>query len=426
MQKKKIIKGLLLLLAVSGAGWWFWQEPHPSVEARTQEAGQPGDRGAAAGGRRGGRGGGNRPVPVLVTAAKTGNLRIVQTAVGTVVPSAVVTVRSRVNGQLVKVLFKEGQLVKAGELLAELDPRPFQVQLTQVQGQALRNQALLRNTELDLERYKTLQAQDSIASQQVDAQASLVQQYKGTVLADQGLVDNAKLQLSFTRIVAPFNGRVGLRPIDVGNNITTTDALAVVNAVDPIHVVFTLPEDRVANLVQRLQATRKSGAGLPVEVWDRSNTTLLDKGSLLSLDNQIDTTSGTIKLKAQFKNDKNTLFPNQFVNVRLLSDTQKEVIMVSSAAIQHGSAGAYVYLLTDDVKGKKVVVTPVTVGGADGDQVCITQGLHVGDQVVISGIDKLRDGAKVIVSSGKAGAGGREHRRNGAGGGQRHRPEAAA
>lgn len=457
MQNGKVFPGILLALVLaSGASWWYWSHSKAATEPNAESP-----RGQGSGKARGGFGNGdNRPVAVLAASVKTGDIRIVQTALGTVTPSAVVTVSSRVNGQLTRILFKEGQLVRAGELLAEIDPRPFQATLSQVQGQALRNQALLRNSQIDLERYKTLQAQDSIAVQQVDAQASLVQQYQGTVQSDQGVVDNAKLQLSFTRITSPISGRIGLRQVDMGNNITTTNALAVVNTVDPIHVVFTLPEDRVSDLVNRFQAAKKSGKGLPVEAWDRGNTNLLAKGSLLSLDNQIDTTSGTVKLKAQFTNEGSTLFPNQFVNVRLLSNTLRDVTVVPNAAIQRGSAGTFVYKITRGKKdaskvapndaqknaprdfqkdtasnvpkgvpaeglkkesGRKgnggktetVTVQVVRLGSVDGDNVEVLDGLKPGDQVVISGIDKLKENAKVIVTrpDGNSGKGGRRGNR---------------
>lgn len=444
MQNGKVIPGILLAIVLaSGSGWWYWNHSKATTESSTKESGD-----ASFGRKRGGFGNGdNRPTPVLATRVKAGDIRVIQTALGTVIPSAVVTVSSRVNGQLTRILFKEGQLVRAGDLLAEIDPRPFQATLSQVQGQALRNQALLRNSQIDLERYKTLQAQDSIAVQQVDAQASLVQQYQGTVQADQGLVDNAKLQLSFTRITSPISGRIGLRQVDMGNNITTTNALAVINTVDPIHVVFTLPEDRVSDLVKQFQNAHQSGKNLLVEAWDRSNTNLLAKGSLLSLDNQIDTSSGTVKLKAQFSNHENSLFPNQFVNVRLLSNTLRDVTVVSNAAIQRGSAGTFVYKITADKnkpdfaknnvpnnpgkrtglennpetpakpstsesprngnreggrngggKPQSVVVQPVRLGVVDGDLIEVLDGLQPGDQVVVSGIDKLKDNAKVIVT----------------------------
>lgn len=455
MQNGKVVPGILLAIVLaSGSGWWYWNHAKANVASNAKESGDSGS------GRKRGGGfgsGDNRPTPVLAERAKSGDIRVIQTALGTVTPSAAVTVTSRVNGQLTRILFKEGQLVRAGELLAEIDPRPFQAALAQVQGQATRDQALLRNSQIDLERYKTLQAQDSIASQQVDAQASLVQQYLGTVQADQGLVDNARLQLSFTRITSPISGRIGLRQMDNGNNIITANTIAVVNTVDPIHVVFTLPEDRVSDLVKRFQESKKSGKGLSVEAWDRGNTKLLARGSLLSLDNQIDTTSGTVKLKAQFSNEDSTLFPNQFVNVRLLSNTLHDVTIVPNTAIQHGSAGTFVYKISreknnlqkentkdkakdkakdntdeasniavkeipkdatnaataDDARGgwskngkrggnngpvSNVKVQTVQLGIVDGDYVEVLDGLRLGDQVVVSGIEKLKDNAKVIVS----------------------------
>lgn len=410
MKNGKVIPGILIFAILTSGSWWYFNQAKATAAtgSETKNNAESGKK------HRGSGGGESRPVPVLVAQVQQADVRVIQTAVGTVTPSAVVTVSSRVNGQLTRVLFKEGQLVRAGELLAEIDPRPFQAALTQVQGQALRNQALLRNAQIDLERYKTLQAQDSIASQQVDAQASLVQQYQGTVLADQGLVDNAKLQLSFTRITSPINGRIGLRQVDLGNNITTANTLAVVNTVNPIQVVFTLPEDRVSSLVQRFQQAHKSGKGLPVEAWDRGNSTLLAKGSLLSLDNQIDTTSGTVKLKAQFSNQDNALFPNQFVNVRLLSDTLRDSVIVPNAAVQHGSAGTFVYLINQQQNETTVSVQKVKLGTVDGDNVAVLEGLHAKDQVVISGIDKLRDNAKVSIASqdgkpGKDGRGGGKH-----------------
>jgi multidrug efflux system membrane fusion protein len=383
-QNKKIIGGIAVALAiVLSGGWWFWGGA--KAEPTEQGSDKP---------ESGRRSDGGRPTPVLTVAIKNGDLRVIQTSIGTVIPSSMLTLRSRVNGQLIRVLLKEGQTDHSGDLLAEIDPRPFQAQLTQTEGQALRDQALLKNAQLDLERYKTLQSQDSIAAQQVDAQAALVQQYQGTVLTDKGLVENAKLQLDFTRITSPISGRIGLRQIDVGNNITTTDTLSVINAISPINVVFTLPEDRASNIAKRQRETR-----LPVEAWDRGNTTLLAKGELLSVDNQIDPTSGTIKLKAQFTNNDAPLFPNQFVNIHLLSDTLKQVVVAPSAAIQHGSIGSFVYLVDGEGVDAKVTLRPVVPGASDGDTVSIEKGLLPGDKVVVSGIDRLRDGARVVLSS---------------------------
>lgn len=406
MPSSKIVLSLVTV-AILGTGslWWYSHQIVPTeVQAQasnTQSEGNQ-DKGAKEserqGKKKGGRGGGNRPVPVLTATIKKSNIDIVQTAVGTVISPTTVTIKSRVNGQLTKIHFKEGQYVRAGEVLAEIDPRPFQATLTQMEGQALRDQAMLKNSQLDLERFKTLQQQDSIASQQVDAQASLVQQYQGTIRADQGMVDNAKLQLGFTRITAPISGRIGLRQIDVGNNILTTDVLAIINAVNPIEVIFTLPEDRASDLMIRLNQAKKSAQNLAVEAWDKGNTTLLAKGNLKSLDNQIDPTTGTIKLKAVFQNDDALLFPNQFVNIKLLSDTLENIVVAPSAAIQRSNRGEFVYLVEGSGKETKVAVNPVKTGITNGNQIEIKEGLSVDQSVVVSGIDKLRDGAKVFIS----------------------------
>ena len=263
IRNKKVLSSMVIALLLSGGGWyWLVAGAVPAQAALNKpDSGRRAD--------------GGRAVPVLTGKIKISDLRIVQTAIGTAIPSSMLTLRSQVNGQLQRVLFKEGQLVRAGEVLAEIDPRSYQAQLTQAQGQALHNQALLKNALLDLERFRTLQTQDSIAAQQVDAQSALVQQYQGTVLTDQGLVANAKLQLEFTRIRSAITGRIGLRQIDVGNNITTADTLAVVTAIYPIQVVFTLSEARVANIIKRQQQSGQSGHGLPVEACDRGNTLLL-------------------------------------------------------------------------------------------------------------------------------------------------------
>jgi len=411
IRNKKVLSSLVIALLLSGGGWyWLVAGAVPAQAALNKpDSGRRAD--------------GGRAVPVLTGKIKISDLRIVQTAIGTAIPSSMLTLRSQVNGQLQRVLFKEGQLVRAGEVLAEIDPRSYQAQLTQAQGQALHNQALLKNALLDLERFRTLQTQDSIAAQQVDAQSALVQQYQGTVLTDQGLVANAKLQLEFTRIRSAITGRIGLRQIDVGNNITTADTLAVVTAIYPIQVVFTLSEARVANIIKRQQQAGQSGHGLPVEAWDRGNTVLLAKGVLLSVDNQIDATSGTIKLKAQFINHDASLFPNQFVNIHLLSDTLHDVVTAPKAAIQLGSAGAFVYVVAEDGKDKKVMVRQVTPGASDGDLIAIEHGLKAGDQVVISGVDRLREGARIIISSGDKGEGKKRAKSAEATAGNKNQPE---
>lgn len=402
--KNNLIKALLVLVLAGGAiwGWKAWHTPDASTQPNGAEAadGQQGPD-QKHGRRRHGAGGGfhgqgDRPTPVLAATVTKADIPVVLTALGTATPSAVVTVTSRVDGQLIQVLFQEGQLVKQGQLLAKIDPRPFETALGQIQGQAARNQALLKNSQIDLERFKTLQAQDSIASQQVDSQASLVQQYQGTVQADRALVESAKLQLAFTNVTAPISGRIGLRQVDSGNNITAANPIAVINAVHPIHVVFTLPEDKITRLVKQSQG--QAGAHTPVvEAWDKSNTQLLAKGVLKSIDNQIDTTSGTLKLKAEFANLDNNLFPNQFVNVRLHSETLRDASVVPVNAVQHNNQGAFVYLIQSAEKGDIVVMRPVTVGYNDGEQAAIASGLQAGDRVVSSGIDKLKDQAKVVV-----------------------------
>lgn len=387
----------LALTLVGGGIYW---------KTRNAQASTPSSAGAAASTPGGAAKGGNsRPVPVIAVPVKTQDVKVTQNALGTVVSQNSVTVRARVSGQLDRVLFKEGQNVKAGEVLAEIDSRPFAAQLAQVQGQAARNQALLRNAQIDLERYQSLRSQNSISAQQVDTQESLVQQYKGTIQADQGLVDSAKLQLGFTRITAPISGRIGLRQVDAGNVVNTTDAggLAVITSLQPIGVVFTLQEDALPVVASRLADAQARGTTLAVEAWDRGSKNLLAKGTLLTIDNQIDPTSGTIKAKAIFPNTDNTLYPNQFVNVRLLIETRSEAKVVPNAAIQYGSKGPFVYAVSAD---NTVTVKPVKTGPVDGNVTLIAEGLNAGEQVVINGVDKLREGAKVALSSPRDGVGG--------------------
>lgn len=319
-----------------------------------------------------------------------GDMPVYLRGLGTVTGLRTVTVKSRIDGELLRVHYKEGAMVKEGDLLAEIDPRSIQIQLMQVEGQLQRDQALLKNAELDLNRYKTLLAQDSIASQQVATQESLVKQYQGTVATDKAQVANAKLQLSYSKITAPISGRLGLRLVDQGNMIKASDAtgLAVITQVQPISVIFTLPEDALPSLTQQLN----QGKTLSVEAFDRSGKNKLAEGKLLAVDNQIDLTTGTVKLKSQFANDDGTLFVNQFVNVRMLMETLHSIPIISSSAIQTGEKGSFVYVMNAD---ETVTVRPVKLGTTDGEKVAIQDGLKAREIVVIDGTDKLRDGAKV-------------------------------
>jgi multidrug efflux system membrane fusion protein len=323
-------------------------------------------------------------------AAHSGDFDVYLNALGTVTARGTVTVRSRVDGQLMRVLFDEGQVVKAGQLLAEIDPRPFEVQLEQMNGQLAKDQALLANAKVDLERYQTLLAQDSIAKQQVDTQASLVRQYEATIASDKGQVNNAKLQLSFTKIVAPIAGRLGLRQVDAGNMIHVNDTagLVVITQVQPIDVVFPIPETNLPRLQRRL----REGDPPVVDAYDRNQTRKLATGKLITIDNQIDTATGTIKLKAAFANDDSALFPNQFVNVRMLLDTLHGATIVPAAAILRGAPGAFVYVVKED---KTVTVRPVKVGPIEGENAVIESGIAPGEVVVVDGTDRLREGAKV-------------------------------
>lgn len=336
----------------------------------------------------------NRPTPVVVAAAQTRDVNVYLSGLGTVTPVNSVTVRTQVDGQLMRIAFKEGQSVRAGDLLAEIDPRPLEAQLMQYEGQLARDQALLKNAQVDLERYRTLLGQDSIAEQQVATQEALVHQYQGTVKSDQGQVQATQQQLSYTRITSPIGGRVGLKQIDAGNLVHSADSngIAVVTQLQPITAVFSLPEDTLPAVVKRLQA----GESLPVEAFNRERSTLLASGTLLTVDNQIDPATGTIKLKAQFPNQDNALFANQFVNIRMLIDVKRAATVVPSAAVQRGSKGSYVYAVADD---QTVSVKLVKTGTTEGDVVPIESGLSPGERVVVDGTDKLREGAKVQVAN---------------------------
>ncbi len=332
---------------------------------------------------------GARAVPVVIAAAKVGDMRMDLTALGTATALNTVTVRSRVDGQLLRVLFTEGQVVKQGDLLAEIDPRPFQVQLAQAEGQAAKDQATRENAQLDLQRYEALAHRGLVPKQQVDTQAATLRQAEGVIKTDQAQIDSAKLSLTYARITAPISGRIGLRLVDVGNMVHASDqtGLLVITEVDPIAVVFTIPEDSLQPVLRRAKSNK-----LSVDAFDRDLKAKLSSGTLLTVDNQIDQTTGTVKLKAIFPNKDNTLFPNQFVNVRLLVDTLRDAVIVPSAAIQHSPEGTFVYLVKKD---NTVAIKEVAVGLSDGEETAIASGLAAGDLVVTDGVDKLQPGSKV-------------------------------
>ncbi len=373
MKRLRTLIGIGLGLAVVAVGGWYISQNGRSIAP--SQAGRPGA---------------GMAVPVGLAVAAKGSIPVVIRALGTVTPISTVNVRSQISGQLVEVHFKEGQMVRAGDLLAVVDPRPYDVALQQAIGQRQRDEALLKNAQTDLERYRKLVAQDSIARQQLDTQAALVRQYEAALVINQALVDAAQLNVTYTRIVAPLTGRIGLRGVDKGNYVTVGDAtsICVITQIQPISVVFTIPEDALPAVRQRLRA----GASLEVRALDRAQKVEVGVGKLDTIDNQIDTSTGMVKLRAIFDNSDESLFPNQFVNVRLLVDTVKEATVVPVAAILRGPPGTFVYLVKAD---DSVEIRVVELGVTDGERVAVTKGLQVGDQVVIDGTDRLREGAKV-------------------------------
>jgi multidrug efflux system membrane fusion protein len=383
----------VVVAALAIGGFWYYRSAHSKDAADAAAA-------PATGGKAGGKGSGagNFSVPVVVAAATKGDLPVYLNGLGTVTPLNTVTVRSRVDGQLINIAFQEGQFVRAGELLAEIDPRPFQVQLAQAEGQLAKDVAQRKDAEVNLERYKLLFQEGVIPKQQLDTQAASVGQSDGAIKSDQSQIDNAKLQLTYSRITAPISGRVGLRLVDPGNMVHATDAngLVIITQVQPIAVIFTLPQDQLPQVFDKLH---KGLAQLPVEAYDRDNVAKIASGKLLTIDNQIDTTTGTYKLKAVFNNEDNSLFPNQFVNTHLLVDTKRNLSLVPLAALQRGPQGTYVYTVA---AGSTVRIQNVTVAQTTAGVVGISDGLKPGDVVVTDGQDKLQDGTKVIPNQAPA------------------------
>ena len=345
-----------------------------------------------------GRNGQNAPVSVSVATAVSGDVQVNIPALGTVTPLATVTVRTQITGTLQRIFFTEGQFVHQGDALAQIDPRPYEAALQQMEGNLKRDQALLADAKLDLTRYENLVKEDSIAQQQLDTQRALVDQYVGTIQADEGQVKTAQVNLIYTHITAPVTGRVGLRQVDQGNYVTPgdTNGIVLLNQLQPITVIFTIPEDNVPAVMKRL----RGGATLTVGAFDRTNATKIADGKLLTADNSIDVTTGTIKLRAQFDNADSALFPNQFVNTQLLVDVLHDQVIMPNAAVRRGApngvATTFVYIVNAD---RTVAVRPVTLGVVDGEKVAVTAGLKPGEVVVTEGGDRLREGAQVTLPS---------------------------
>ncbi len=373
-QKRIRTRGIIGALVVLAAGAYLLRaKPNGELPPNGEHAGGP-----------------PRSVPVVAVAAKARDIAVVLEGLGSVTPLATVTVRPRVDGELMSAPFREGQDVKAGDPLAEIDPRPFQVQRSQAEGQMARDQALLANARLDLERYRLLYKQDSVARQQLDSQESLVRQYEAALQLDQAQIDSAALQLLYCHITAPISGRLGLRRVDAGNMVNSTDpgGLVTITQMQPISVVFTIAEDHLPPVLARLA----SGQSLQVEAWDREQRERLATGTLVTADNQIDPNTGTVKLKAEFPNNDTALFPNQFVNARLFQDVRAGSIVVPGAAVQRGSQGSFVYVVKTD---QSIEVRPVRVGISERDDTAIESGLAAGELVVIDGGEGLRDGSNV-------------------------------
>jgi multidrug efflux system membrane fusion protein len=381
--RRWIVGAVVLVLAAAGGAVWLQQTravaPHPASTAQTGRQGRFGGGGAA-------------PQPVAVAAVARGSIPIVFNALGTVTSLATVAVKSQISGQITEIAFTEGAMVKKGDFLAQIDPRPYQAALDQLQGQLQRDQAMLTNARLDLARYQKLAQQNSVAKQTVDTQQATVEADEGTVVSDQALIEAQKINLANAHIVSPIDGRLGLRQVDIGNYVQAGDTtgIVVVTQLQPISVVFSLPEDDLPQIMARLRA----GATLPVTLFDRSDSHQIATGALATVDNQIDPTTGTVKMRAIFPNADLALFPNQFVNARVLVNTLTDAVVAPTAAIQHGAPGTFVYVVGSD---DRVAVRPIKTGPADGERTAVTSGLAVGDKVVVDGVDRLRDGSRVTI-----------------------------
>jgi multidrug efflux system membrane fusion protein len=404
-RRTSIIGSVLALIVLGGLGWLAWNLTRPNAASGTANS-AGGGRGAPA-------------TTVGVATAEKADIPVVLDALGTAMAAATVTVRPQVSGVLKQVLFREGQMVRAGQLLATIDPRQFEMSLMQASGQRLRDEAQLDSAKVTLQRFRTLLEQDSIARQEVDTQAALVKQLEGTVIGDRAAEGSARLNLGYSRIVAPIAGRLGLRGVDVGNVVGANDVngIVVITQVSPIDVQFALPQDQLPEVQARINA----GAILPVTAFDRTRANKLDVGRFSTLDNQVDTQTGTVRAKARFNNVKLTLFPNQFVNVRVLLRTIQGGVMVPVTALRHGSNGDFVYVLNG--AERTASLRPVARGQATVDKVEITSGLQVGEKVITEGADRLKDGAKVTLPGDKPASAGAPGKRKGKPGAN---PDAAA
>jgi len=420
-QQKGAGRWILSLLVLAGLGyfiyyaWGHWVKPAAADATAAQSA-------PAGGGGRGGRGGGRggvgpRGAAVVTIAARRVDMPVYLRGLGTAAANNTVVVRSRVDGQLQHVAFREGQFVQQGDLLAEIDKRPFEVQLAQAKGQLARDQAQLQSAKMEQQRNQLLLEKGLIPKQQVDLQAATVAQYEGAIQADQALIDSANLQITYSRIIAPISGQIGLRLVDEGNIVRAADpnGMVVITQVEPIAVLFSIPEDNLGDVLKKLRA----GQQLRVEAWDHDDSKKIADGILLTADNQIDATTGTSKLKAIFDNKNNALYPNQFVNVRLLIDVLKGAVVVPGATIQRGSQGTFVYVVTEDQTAE---LRMVTIKETEGNDVAIASGLKAGEDVVLEGMDKVQDGGRVDVQtpgqSSEEVPGGRRGTGGGFGGGR--------